>query len=75
VVRRGLTLVAVGAVAGVSIALASSTLLGNVLFGIDPQDPGVFGLALAAILGPALVACLLPARRAAAVDPIEALRQ
>jgi putative ABC transport system permease protein len=74
VVRRGLTLVAVGAAAGVSIALASSTLLGNVLFGIDPRDPRVFMLALAAILGPALAACLLPARRAARVDPIEALR-
>ena len=75
VVRRGLTLVALGAAAGVSIALASSTLLGSVLFGIDPQDPGVFGLALVAIVGPAFAACLLPARRAARVDPLEALRQ
>jgi ABC-type lipoprotein release transport system permease subunit len=35
----------------------------------------VFGLALVAIIGPALAACLLPARKAARVDPIEALRQ
>jgi len=75
VVRRGLRLVTLGAALGIAIALVSSRLLGNVLFGIDPRDPRVFALALAAIVAPALVACLLPARRAAAVDPIEALRQ
>jgi ABC-type antimicrobial peptide transport system permease subunit len=75
VAGRGLGLVALGTAVGLSIALASSRLLGNALFGIDPRDPRVFAFALAAILAPAVAACLLPARRAASVDPIEALRQ
>ena len=74
VVGRGLGLVAVGAFAGLCIAFVSSRVLGSALFGIDPRDPVVFGLALLAIVVPALAACLPPARRAASVDPIEALR-
>jgi putative ABC transport system permease protein len=74
VVWRGLGLVAIGALIGVGIAFLASRLLDSALFGIDPRDPVVFGLALVALVAPGIAACLLPARRAAAVDPIEALR-
>lgn len=75
VVGRGLGLVALGTIVGLCLALLSSRLLSSVLFGIDPRDPLVFGIALVALAGPAVAACLPPARRAATVDPIEALRQ
>ena len=75
VMGRGLRLVAAGTAAGVTIAIVASQLLGSALFGVEPRDPLVFGLALTAIVIPAVTACLVPAWRATRVDPIEALRQ
>jgi putative ABC transport system permease protein len=67
-------LVVVGLVIGVGASLASTQLLRSQLFGIGAADPLAYG-AVAALLGlVAFVACYIPARRAAGVDPMVALR-
>jgi predicted permease len=74
VVREGLTLTALGLAVGLGGALAFSRLLKGLLYGVTPTDPPTF-VAVAAVLAiVALAACLLPARRATAVAPAEALR-
>jgi putative ABC transport system permease protein len=68
-------LVVVGLALGVAASLAATRLLRSQLFGVQPADPIAY-VAVAALLGVVtLVACYIPARRAAAVDPIVALRQ
>jgi putative ABC transport system permease protein len=68
-------LVLVGLIIGVATSLASTRLLRSQLFGVQPADPLAYG-AVAVVLGlVALVACYIPARRAAGVDPMVALRQ
>ena len=67
-------LVMVGVVIGVAASLAATRLLRSQLFGVEPADPLSYA-AVALLLGTvALLACYFPARRAAAVDPIIALR-
>ena len=74
VVGQGVKLVIVGLVAGVLGSLALTRVLSGFLFGVRPTDPSTF-LAVAGLLVAAgALACYLPARRAAKVDPIEALR-
>ncbi len=73
VLRQGLTLVGAGVVVGVAGALAASRLVGTLLFA-SPSDPVSFVGASAALVAVALVASLVPARRASRVDPIIALR-
>ena len=74
VLREGFRLIAVGLVFGAGIALVLSRVLRSFLFGVQPSDPLVLlgGTLLLAVV--ALLACLLPARRAAKADPMEALR-
>ena len=68
-------LVLIGLAIGVAASLASTRLLRSQLFGVQPADPLAYA-AVAAMLGlVALVACYIPARRAAGVDPMVALRQ
>jgi putative ABC transport system permease protein len=75
VVARGLRLVASGAAVGVLVSLWLNRLLTNQLWGVTPADPPTL-LLVAATLGlTGIIACAVPARRAAAVDPIAALRQ
>ena len=74
VIGDGLIPVAVGAVAGVALAFASAHLVSSLLFQVSPYDPGLAVAAVSVLLGVALVACLLPARRAASVEPMQALR-
>jgi len=66
------------ALAGVGIGLAGAFFLGrqveSQLFGLSPQDPATLAAAVAILLGVALVAGLVPARRATAIDPLVALR-
>jgi putative ABC transport system permease protein len=74
VVRQGMTLTAIGLVIGAGAALAATRAMAGLLFGIGASDPPTY-LALALVLaGVALFACWLPARRAARVDPMVALR-
>jgi len=74
VLRSGLQLAAVGCVLGLAGALAASRLLRSFLFDVSPFDPAVLALSAVAMLLLALASSALPARRAAATDPIQALR-
>ncbi len=75
VLRQGLTLAGIGAVVGTVGALGLTQLLSSLLYGITPTDPLTFVLAPALLIGVAALACWLPARRAARIDPVQALRQ
>jgi putative ABC transport system permease protein len=74
VVASGARMVILGAAAGMLAALALSGLMKSLLFGISPRDPLTFVVAPAVFLVVALVAAYVPARRAARVSPMEALR-
>ena len=55
-------------------ACSLSNLAGRFLFGLDPRDARAYGVAMATLIAAALIATALPARRAASIDPVEALR-
>jgi putative ABC transport system permease protein len=74
VVRQALGVVAVGLAIGIGGALALTRVLASLLFDISPTDPLTFTLVTVALGAVALLASYLPARRAARVDPIVALR-
>ena len=74
VVRQGLGMTLVGIAAGLAGAFAFTRLLATFLFGVGPTDPVTFAAAAALLLATALVASYLPARRAASVSPLQALR-
>jgi putative ABC transport system permease protein len=74
VVRRSLWLAGLGVGAGLAIALAASRLISSLLYGIAPTDAISYATAAALLLLAALAAGLLPALRAARVDPVTALR-
>ena len=74
VVRQGLLTMVTGLALGLAGAAATTRLLAGFLSGVRPLDPLTFAAAPAMLLGVALVACWLPARRATRVDPITALR-
>jgi putative ABC transport system permease protein len=63
-----------GVTIGLGLALATTRLLGSLLFGISPSDPITLGGSAALLLAVALAASWLPARWAMAVDPLEAMR-
>jgi ABC-type antimicrobial peptide transport system permease subunit len=74
VIREGLTVTVAGLVLGMAAALLLTKLMSGLLFGVTPLDlPSFLGAPLV-LLVVALLACLLPARRASRVDPAEALR-
>jgi putative ABC transport system permease protein len=63
-----------GILIGMAVGLVLTRLLGNLLFSVSPHDPVAFGSALMTMTVVAVAACLLPAWRAARVDPMQALR-
>ena len=65
--------VAIGTIAGLAAAVAASRVLTSQLVGVSPTDPLTVGAVVATLIGVALVASVVPARRAATVDPTRAL--
>jgi putative ABC transport system permease protein len=74
IVGHGMLLTAGGVIVGVIASLALTRLLSSLLFNVRAMDVGVFGAAALTLALAALLACLLPARRATRADPIVALR-
>jgi ABC-type antimicrobial peptide transport system permease subunit len=74
VMRQGMTLTLLGCGLGVILAAALTRIVSSLLYGIAPTDPLTFALTVLLLGGVALVSCWLPARRAARVDPMAALR-
>jgi predicted permease len=73
-IRSGLLLACVGVPLGIVAALALTRLMSSLLFGISPVDPTTFLAVPIVLFGAVVVASYLPARRAASVDPVDALR-
>jgi putative ABC transport system permease protein len=74
VVRQGLWLALIGGLAGTAGALAVGRALSSLLYGVSAGDAASFGVAITLAVVTAVLACLLPARRAAALDPLAGLR-
>ncbi len=74
VLGQGLRLAALGVAIGIAAALAVTRLLQQALYGVQAHDPLIYGAVAALILAVAVVACVIPARRATRVDPLVALR-
>ena len=72
--RQGVTIAAIGVVAGLGVFIAVTRFLRGLLYGVSPTDPLTLGATCGVLLGVAFISCWLPARRAAAVDPAVALR-
>jgi predicted permease len=73
-VRQGLLLTGIGVVCGLVAAFASMRLMSSLLFKVSAVDPITYGAMTLGVVGVAYLACYLPSRRAATVDPVEALR-
>ena len=74
ILKRGLTLALVGTAFGLAASISLTRFLGTLLYGIQPTDVTTFVAVTLTVLIVAFVACWLPARRAARVDPMVALR-
>jgi ABC-type antimicrobial peptide transport system permease subunit len=75
VLRRGLVLAGLGVAVGLALAAATARALGGLLFGVAPVDAPTY-VGIAALLATAsLVACAMPALRAARLDPMSVLRE
>jgi putative ABC transport system permease protein len=74
IVREALVVVAVGAVAGLSVSLLVAQVLSKLLFGVTASDARVLSATVAVLFGVALLAVTRPAWRAARVNPLIALR-
>ncbi len=75
VVQDGLRLVSIGAIAGVALSLLVLPLFGTLLFGVTPHDAATYAVVLTLLAAVAGLASYVPARRAARVQPLTALRQ
>jgi putative ABC transport system permease protein len=75
VVGRGMLLTSIGVAAGLGLSLALTRLMSGMLFGVGARDPLTFTSVSSLLVGVALLACYIPARRATKVDPMIALRR
>jgi putative ABC transport system permease protein len=75
VLKQGLTLAGIGIAAGIIGAFCFTRMLSSLLFNVSDTDPVTFMIAPAILVSVAALACWLPARRAARIDPMVALRQ
>ncbi len=74
VVTQGMGVIAAGVVVGLAAALVLTRLMAGLLYDVKPSDPQTFVVVCIALAGAALLACWIPARKAARVDPVVALR-
>jgi ABC-type antimicrobial peptide transport system permease subunit len=74
VFRQGMTQVVIGLVLGTALALPVAKLMAALLFQVKPIDLPIYAAVVFVLVGTAALACYVPARRAARIDPIEALR-
>ena len=74
VMRQGMSLTVIGLLLGVTGSAAASRAIATLLFGVSRLDPFTYVAVALLLLGVSAIACLAPARRAASVDPVEALR-
>ena len=74
ILRQGVWIISAGLASGILLALAISRLVGNFISGVSPYDPLTYIGVSAILCAVALLACYVPARRAARVDPMVALR-
>jgi predicted permease len=75
VLRDGLMPVLAGALAGVALAFSFARVVGSLLFQVSPYNSAITAAAVCLLVAMGSAACLLPARRAAAVDPMQAMRR
>ncbi len=74
IIGRGMRHAAIGGVIGLGVALLATRKLASTLYGVSATDPATLAGVTLLLLSVALVACWLPARRAAAIEPVEAIR-
>ncbi len=75
VIGQNARLIAAGITAGIVFALMLTRLMGSLLYDVSPADPATYAGMAVLLATVALLACYIPARRAARVDPMNALRQ
>jgi predicted permease len=74
VIRGAISLIVLGLVFGLPLAYGAAQVLGNQLYGTNPYDPGIAGVAILALSAAALIASFIPALRASLLSPLQALR-
>jgi len=74
VLRQGMLLALIGAAVGILVALPVARLASGLLYGVSATDPITYAAITLLLMGVALLACYLPARRATRIDPLVALR-
>jgi predicted permease len=74
VMRHGLTIAWAGLACGIASALVLSRYIATMLFGVEPTDPATFAVLSIVVVAVSALACYVPARRAARLDPIRAIR-
>ena len=72
--RQGMVLTAIGAACGLAVAFVSMRLMSSILFNVSPVDPLTYAAITVCVLAAACLACYFPSRRAASVNPVNALR-